>query len=164
MIAAVVGVLVLLVVIVVLLRPSLELKPPGASSVDRGIRRGSAQTIECDLVGKTFIPKGRLSVTGRICASRPLSAVDGVISVVLLLGAGAADDGLAAANITYNNQVIENIPPGAVVLHLITKEKIDVTKGAYLSVLGDYGQLAEGSLIVSATEQGDVVAVDQLRQ
>ena len=41
-IAAVVGALVLLVVILVLLKPSLELKPPGASSVDRGIRRGSA--------------------------------------------------------------------------------------------------------------------------
>lgn len=163
-IAVAVGAVLVLFLIWLLTRPNLSMKPPGPSSVDSKVRRGSAQTLERELVGKTFTPKGRLAVTGRICASRPLPGADGVTTVVLLLGTNASDDGLAEAKVVFNGERVENLPPHAAVLNLITDTKLDLTPGAYLSVVGDYGQLADGAQLVRSAEDGDSVAVEQLRQ
>ncbi len=163
-IAGVLGGILLLIVIWVLMKPSLALKPPEAASLDHKIRRGSAQTHVRELVGKTFTPAGRLAVTGRICIARPLPTTEGVTSVVLLLGSAASDENLASAKVTFNNQLIENLPDHAVVLNLITTAKLDLKPGAWLSIVGDYGDLSDPTQLVHSQDQGDTVAVDDVRQ
>ena len=163
-IGAAVGAVLLLMVIWILMKPSLALKPPGAASVDSKIRRGGAQTHARELVGKTFTPSGRLAVSGRICMARPMPGVDGVTTVVLLLGAGASDENLANAKVTFNNQLIENLPDHAVIVNLIAADKLDTTSGKWLSIVGDYGDLSDPSQLVHTADQGDTVAVDAIDQ
>ncbi len=160
---AVAGALVVILLLWLVTRPDLSFKPAGPATIDRSVRKGSAAGGVRELVGKSFKPHGRLAVTGRICATRTLPDADGVTTVVLLLGAAAADDQLEAATVSFNNQLIK-APPGAVVLNLITKDKINGTKGAWLSVVGDYGDLLDEGRSLGATIDGDLVAVDQLQQ
>ena len=152
-------VLVAIVALWVLTRPDLSLKAPGTAS----LARGSKTTIERDLGGKTFTPRSRLSACGRVLISRAASGVDGVTTVVLLLGK-ATDDEVAAANPSFNNELVSDLPAKSVVLHLVTGEKLDLTKGAWLSVVGDSGQLFESGTIIRSTDGADVVVVEQLRQ
>ncbi len=161
--AAIAGAMVLVLLLWFVTRPNLSFKAPGAPTVDRSVRKGSALGGVRDLVGKTFKPHGRLSVSGRICATRPLAEVEGVTTVVLLLGSATSDEQLEGAKVGFNNLLITP-PPGAVILNLITKDKIDGTKGAWLSVLGDYGDLVEEGRALSDTVEGDIVAVEQLQQ
>ena len=163
-VGGVLGGIVLLIIIWLLMKPSLALKPPEQASLDSKIRRGSAQTQARELVGKTFTPTGRLAVTGRICVGRPTPNADGVITVVLLLGSAASDENLANAKVTFNNELIENLPSHAVVLNLITTSKLDVTPGAWLSVVGDYGELSTPTELVHSQAPGDTVAVEQIQQ
>ena len=163
-IAAAIGGVVLLIFIWILMKPSLALKPPGASSLDSKIRRGSAQTQARELVGKTFTPNGRLAVAGRICVARAMPGADGVTTVVLLLGAGASDENLAKAKVTFNNQIIDNLPDHAVVVNLITSDKLDTTPGKWLSIVGDYGELSDPAQLVHTADQGDTVALEQFLQ
>ena len=161
--AAIAGV-ILLIIIWILMKPSLILKPPGAASLDSKIRRGGAQTHPRELANKTFTPSGRLAVVGRICVARTMPGNDGVTTVVLLLGAGASDENLANAKVTFNNQLIDNLPDHAVVVNLITTEKLDTTPGKWLSIVGDYGDLSDPAQLVHTADQGDTVAVDQVAQ
>lgn len=163
-IGAVIAGVVLLIIIWILMKPSLALKPPGAAALDSKIRRGSAQTHARELVGKTFTPSGRLAVAGRICVARTMPGNDGVTTVVLLLGAGASDEILANAKVTFNNQLIDNLPDHAVVVNLITTEKLDTMPGKWLSIVGDYGDLSDPAQLVHTADQGDTVAVDQIAQ
>ena len=163
-IVAVIAGVVLLMVIWILMKPSLAFKSPGAATIDSKIRRGGAQTHARELVGKTFTPSGRLAVAGRICVARTMPGNDGVTTVVLLLGAGASDENLANAKVTFNNQLIDNLPDHAVVVNLITTEKLDTTPGKWLSIVGDYGDLSDPAQLVHTADQGDTVAVDQIAQ
>ena len=163
-IGAAIGGVVLLIVIWILMKPSLALKPPGADTIDSKIRRGGAQTHVRELVGKTFTPSGRLAVAGRICVARQMPNADGVTTVVLLLGSGASDENLANAKVTFNNQLIDNLPDHAVVVNLITNDKLDTTPGKWLSIVGDYGDLSDPAQLVHTADQGDTVAVDQIAQ
>ncbi len=163
-VAGVLGGILLLIIIWLLMKPSLALKPPVLASLDTKIRRGSAQSQVRELVGKTFTPSGRLAVTGRVCVGRPMPTAEGVTSVVLLLGSAASDENLANAKVTFNNQLIENLPSHAVVLNLITTSQLDLTPGAWLSVVGDYGDLSDPTQLVHSQDQGDTVAVEQIQQ
>ena len=163
-IGAAIGGVVLLIFIWILMKPSLALKPPGAASIDSKIRRGGAQTHARELVGKNFTPSGRLAVAGRICVARAMPGADGVITVVLLLGAGASDENLANAKVTFNNQLIDNLPDHAVVVNLITNDKLDTTPGKWLSIVGDYGDLSDPAQLVHTADQGDTVALEQFLQ
>ena len=140
-------------------RPDLSLKAPGKASLNIG----AATTVERELIGRTFTPHGRIAVCGRIVVSRPTPGTDGAQTVVLLLGK-AREDELEAASPTFNNELIGNLPPKSEILHLITSAQLDLTKGAWLSVVGDYGELAEGALLVKSATDGYTVAVDQVRQ
>ena len=160
---AIVGAVVLVVLLWLVTRPNLTFKPAGPATVDRSVRKGGAAGGARELVGKSFKPHGRLAVCGRICAVRSVPNIDGVTTVVLLLGSASADDQLEQANVSFNNQLIV-APPGSVVLNLITTEKINGVKGTWLSVVGDYGDLLEDGRSLGATIDGDLVAVDQLQQ
>lgn len=161
--AAIAGAVVLVLLLWFVTRPNLSFKEPGAATIDRSVRKGSAAGGARDLAGGSFKPRGRLSVNGRICAVRPVPNADGVTTVVLLLGSAAADDQLDGAAVSFNNQLI-TAPSGAVILNLITKEPIIGTKGAWLSVVGDYGDLTLDGHSVGETVEGDLVAVEQLKQ
>ena len=140
-------------------RPDFSLKTPGKTAFDLGSTTGS----ERELVGRTFTPKGRISICGRIVAQRATPGADGVQDVVLLLGQ-ATEAEVDAAAPTFNNERIDDVPAGAKILHLITAEKLDLTKGAWLSLVGDYGQLSDGAQLVRGAEDGYTVAVEQIRQ
>ena len=140
-------------------RPDFSLKTPGKTALDLG----GATSVERELVGKTFTPKGRISICGRIVGQRATPGTEGVQDVILLLGK-ATEAQVDAAAPTFNNERIDDVPSGAKILHLITKEKLDVTKGAWLSLVGDYGQLSDGAQLVRSLEDGYTVAVEQIRQ
>ena len=160
---AIAGAVVLLVLLWFVTRPNLSFKPAGPATVDRSVRKGGAAGGVRELVGKSFKPSGRLAVCGRICAVRSAPTIDGVTTVVLLLGSASADDQLEQANVSFNNQLIV-APPGSVVLNLITAEKIIGAKGTWISIVGDYGDLLEEGRSLGATIDGDLVAVDQIQQ
>ena len=141
-------------------RPDLSLKEPGKASIDIG----SAATAERELAGKTFTPRKRISICGRIVAGRPTPGADGATDVVVILGK-ASDEAVGEAKPAFNNQRIDDLPPGAQVLHLITGEKLSLERGAWISVVGDYGTLAENTFIVSDSGKDEyTVAVDHLKQ
>jgi hypothetical protein len=141
-------------------RPDLSLKAPGATAFDVG---SAVTTAERELVGRTFAPRGRISICGRILAHRAAPNAEGVQDVVLLLGK-ATEAQVDAAGVIFNNERIDEVPAGAKVLHLITAEKLDVSKGAWLSLVGDYGILSDGAQLIRSLEDGYTVAVEQTRQ
>lgn len=144
----------------VVTRADLSLKEPGKTSLDIG----GKTTVERELAGKTFTPRGRISICGRIVASRATPGADGTTDVVVLLGK-AGDEALSAAKPMFNNQRVDDIPPNGKVLHLITSEKLSLEQGAWISVVGDYGVLAEGALIaIDSGADEYTVAVEQLKQ
>jgi hypothetical protein len=157
--AAIAAVVIIAVVVWVLTRPDLSLKTPGKTRLDRG----ASTTQERELAGKTFTPKGRIAICGRVLLARPLAGADGVTTVVLLLGRAATSD-VDAADPQFNGEIVDNLPAKSAVVHLITSEKPDLAKGAWLSVVGDYGQLAEGAQLLRNAEIGYTVAVEQLKQ
>lgn len=140
-------------------RPDFSLKTPGKTALDLG----SAISSERELVGRTFTPKGRISICGRIVGQRATPGTEGVQDVILLLGK-ATEAQVDVAMPTFNNERIDEVPTGAKILHLITSEKLDLTKGAWLSLVGDYGQLSDGAQLVRSAEDGYTVAVEQIRQ
>ena len=155
----VVGGFLVVILLWVVTRPDLSLKSPGTSALDLG----TAISVERELVGRTFTPKGRISICGRIVGQRATPGADGVQDVILLLGK-ATEAQVDAAAPTFNNERIDDVPMEAKILHLITSEKLDLTKGAWLSLVGDYGQLSEGAQLVRSVEDGYTVAVEQIRQ
>jgi hypothetical protein len=160
-----VGVSLLLVIVIwILTRPDLSLRPAGPSSVDRAPRIGSVERYEKEAAGKTFAARKRIAVCGRVIISRGLEGVPGVMQVVLALGDLAAGADLRAdIPVTFNNDLVD-APEDTVVLNLITSDPIDVTRGAYLSVVGDAGLLSDGALLVQSAEVGYTVLVEKLRQ
>jgi hypothetical protein len=140
-------------------RPDFSLKTPGTTALDLGAAKG----LERELVGLTFTPQGRISICGRIIGQRLAPGVDRVQDVILLLGK-ATEAEVDAAAPTFNQERIDDVPAGAKILHLITSEKLDLTKGAWLSLVGDYGQLSSGAQLIRSTESGYTVAVEQIRQ
>lgn len=140
-------------------RADLSLKEPGKASIDIG----GKTTVERELVGKTFTPRGRISICGRIVASRPTPNTDGTTDVIVVLG-GASDSAVEEAKPVFNNDRIDEVPSGAQVLHLVTSEKLTLDRGAWISVVGDYGILADGAQLVRSAEDGYTVAVEQLKQ
>ena len=160
--AGIAGVVVFLALIWVITRPNLAFKPTGKARVDRG----AAITQPRDLLGKTFTPRGRISACGRIVAARPLPGAEAATTVVLLISHTNTRD-VDGADPQFNGNAVDNLPPKSVVLHLIPSEgaaKFNLTKGAWLSVVGDYGQFADGVIMLPATEVGEVVAVEQFDQ
>ncbi|MFM2090247.1 MAG: hypothetical protein RLZZ127_736 [Planctomycetota bacterium] len=138
-------------------RPDLSYRDPGAAGIDAAPRiSGGPSAASRDLPGgRVFEAAGRISVSGRVLASRPFAG--GGTSVALALGSDAADDAAFAALKASAGAAGFELPAGAVVLHLVgSKER--PARGTWLSVAGDRGVVTEQGRIVGG--DGDAVIPD----
>ena len=140
-------------------RPDLTAHPADAAHVDTSVRRGGGRQPDVTLGDRTFTPRQRLSVVGRVVAARSHPSVSGVTTVILALGADAKDERFGQMSCTFNGDRAEVSGGRFVALHLLSTPTVPAA-GTYLSVCGRSGQLAEGMTLVSALEGDDVVLPD----
>ncbi len=139
-------------------RPDLSFRTPGPDAVDSAPRTaGGAAKGDQDLSGgRRFEARGRISVSGRVLASRPFPG--GGISVALALGADAADPDFAGVKAEATSSAF-TVPEGALILHLVgTRER--PVRGTWLSVAGDRGVVTDQARIVGG--DGDAVMPERL--
>ena len=147
---AIIGVvgLVVVLLIFVLLRSDISLHPADGGHVDSAVRVGGKPASGVSMIdGKNFTPSRQLSVVGRCLDSQPSNDVQGLTTLVLLLGSDARSDDALQVKVTFNNQRTE-VPDGALkhfaVFHIFPGDGVDkpvLTKGAYVSFVGDLGEI-----------------------
>jgi len=148
---AVLGIAMMVVALLIacMWRADLSLRPADATQVDQAVKRVGGQALHgpSQFGGKTFHPFRQLSVVGRCldCAAYP--PVPGGLSVVLLLGADAANDDALRTPVTFTGDKAV-VTPGAVthyaIFHLLPSDSVALvapTKGDFVSLVGDLGDL-----------------------
>lgn len=148
---------------VMAMRPDLTLKEPMATYLDKKVRLNSAPGPERQIDGRTFFPKGRLSVVGRVVISRPVSDVSHVTTVVLALGASGKDDAWHGVTVNFNGTRVDVSGGNGAVLHLVGDKLPDLTPGAWLSLVGEHGILADGITKFPALDDGLTVVPEQFK-
>ena len=158
--AGIAGAVVLLIVLIIAMSGAdLSLREPSADKVDKKLRLGGKHGEVREVAGHQFTPKGTLAVCGRVAAVSP---ANGVTSVALALGKAATDDeAFNALATTISDGRINNPPDPSELLHLVFPGTAPtLSKGAWLSLVGERGELAD----VPGLDGGTVVVVSESRQ
>jgi len=155
--AGIAGAVVLLIVLIVALSGAdLSLREPSADAVDKKLRLGSEHGEVRDVAGHQFTPNGTLAVVGRVAA---VTQANGITSVALALGKAATDDEtFNALSTSISDGRINNPPDPSELLHLVFPSTAPaLSKGAWLSLVGERGELAD----VPGLDGGTVVVVSE---
>lgn len=143
-VVAVVAVVVVLVVGWYATRPDLSRRPAEAAFVDEAVRQTRQREADLVIDVYTFTPRSRVSVVGRVVGQRPHPAVSGVTTVVVALGASAAEGAFDQVAVAFNGERTEVRGGRCAVLHLLGAVVDIPPRGGYLSLVGRAGTLAEG--------------------
>jgi len=138
---------------------SVKLVPAGAGHIDSAVRRGGAVGPEETINGLVFQPKNLIAVSGRVIA---VGNTSGLTTIVLALGKDAKDDeAIASVGVDFGAQPPLIQPELRTVILYVFGNVPEISKGSYLSVLGDGGRLIRDGVYATDFNHGEVIRIKQ---
>jgi len=138
---------------------SVKLVPAGAGHIDSSVRRGGAVGPQETINGLVFQPKNLIAVSGRVIG---VGNTSGLTTFVLALGKDATDEeAIANVGVDFGAQPPRVEPELRTVIIYAFGKVPEVSKGTFLSVLGDGGRLIRDGVYATDFNSGEVIRIRQ---